>query len=172
MGGLDWNAIGTWVGGIGSAAAAITAVYISRSEANRRKNFSKFLMSRDLERVERITKLMQNLLRYKEVARNLSGEDLSENLSLQKECLKYIAKNSSDFEYFNNSEQLYSFRPMIDSFSILQSEVRSLVDFEDQIKSISDIVGEENADLHFAARTKVIRDALINFNNERKMMGG
>ena len=59
---VDWSLIGTWVGGIGSAAAATVAVFISRNDAKRRKKYSKFLLNLDLERLSNLQGPLEQMI--------------------------------------------------------------------------------------------------------------
>ncbi|MFN7152860.1 MAG: hypothetical protein ACK4OE_04140 [Acidovorax sp.] len=49
---MGWSAIGTWVGGIGAGAAAVAAVWTVRRQEAERSEFAKFLLSRDIGRLE------------------------------------------------------------------------------------------------------------------------
>lgn len=49
---VDWGTLGTWVGGLGAAAAAFAAVWAVRHESQRRKSYSRFLLEQDLRRLD------------------------------------------------------------------------------------------------------------------------
>ena len=153
---VDWSVIGTWVGGIGSAAAAAVAVWISRSDTKRRQKYSKFLLNLDLERVSKLQEPLEQMvksLRAHSYATEIEQFDLRD---VGEKGFKALHSLPSNLEFFGRSEKLFEYGSGGSAFEELNSAVHALLGLADQVSWHLDYIDED-------AAADVIRETLDRF---------
>lgn len=125
---VDWANIGAWVGGIGSAAAAIAAVWIARRDTTKRNKYAQFLFKRDIEKLIQLEVLLRQSAVAMEDLEIHRGEHLDEmTLKLMKDKgFEALGKLQTELEYFGRSDMLFEYNPATEDFAKLQSAIRYL----------------------------------------------
>lgn len=148
---IDWSLIGTWVGGVGSAGAAIAAIFLSKNDAKRRQKYSKFLLQRDLGKLLKLQEQLEDTVKGLRAYLHSSEEDTFGQVGL-----KALRGLSSNLEFFGRSERLFEYDSGGDVFEELNSAVHALLELTDKLS------------LHFADASEdykadVIRETLDRF---------
>lgn len=125
---VDWATIGAWVGGIGSAAAAIAAVWIARRDTTKRKKYAKFLFKRDIEKLIELEKMLRQSAEALEEMAIYHGKHPYETAVKLKRDIGFekLYKLPAELEYFGRSDMLFEYNPTTEDFAKLQSAIRSL----------------------------------------------
>lgn len=130
---VDWNAIGTWVGGVGSILAAVVAILLATRETKRRRGFAKFLLIRDVKRLA----VLVDLLRHS--AEAMSNFATVSHQEEQAEYLRDVGDKGlqalqalpSQLEFFGRSDRLYDFGGTTSDFEELNSAVNVILGLDE-----------------------------------------
>lgn len=154
----DWSAIGaigTWIGGIGALAAAVVAIYIAKRDESQRREFAKFLFSRDLERlslVENSLKAMERKLRLWCDPDDCIRDGARQHYGL---AAKAVRERADEFEYLARSDQQFHFRPNVEILAKLNSYPRRLKRIGE---TVSYLIGEVDEDVAADHLNEMIQD--------------
>ena len=153
---VDWSLIGTWVGGIGSAAAATVAVFISRNDAKRRKKYSKFLLNLDLERLSNLQGPLEQMIESLRAYPFAAEVEQSHLRDLGEVGFKALHQLPSNLEFFGRSERLFEYGNGSSAFEELNSSVNAILGLADLVSWYVDHIDED-------AAADVIRETLDRF---------
>lgn len=127
---IDWANIGTWVGGVGSAAAAIVAIWSSKSETRRRAKYAAFLFRRDVERLTQIEDLLRksaDAMHERGIFGHHQHPDEDELKSDEDAGFRALHSLASQLEYFGRSERLFEYNPGNREFADLEAAVNAIL---------------------------------------------
>lgn len=132
---VDWVGIGAWVAGIGSAGAAIAAVWIALRDTTKRREYAKFLLRRDVERLfvlETMLRQSAEALEDLEIHRGEHPDETTAKL-IRDNGFAALSKLPNELEYFGRSVMLFEYNPATADFVRLQNAIR-------YVQGIPDIV--------------------------------
>lgn len=161
---FDWSAIGavgTWVGGVGAVLAAVIALWIAQRDARQRRKFAEFLFRKDVGRISELLTPLKTMEKHLRNWRTHNENERHDIRSGYSQALQTFEKLVGSFEYLNQSNQQFYFRPQIEVVSRLiamagrlhrlgasATEVRFAVDefvaadyVKDRAQEISSVLG-------------------------------
>lgn len=132
---VDWANLGAWTGGIGSAAAAIVAVWIARRDSSRRRTYAQFLFERDVEKLRLLEISLQqsaDAMEDLEIHRDEHPDETAAKL-IRDHGFSALSKLPLELEFFGRSDMLFEYNPATENFTKLQNAIR-------QVQGIPDLV--------------------------------
>ena len=132
---VDWANIGAWVGGVGSAGAAIAAVWIARRDTTKRRKYAQFLFKRDVEKLSSLEVMLRqsaDAIEDLEIHRGQHPDETTVKL-IRDNGFAALSKLPHELEYFGRSDMLFEYNPATEDFAKLQSAIR-------QVQGIPDLV--------------------------------
>ena len=165
---LDWNAIaavGAWVGGIGSAGAAIAAVWITRRDTAKRRKYAQFLFRRDVERLSELVILLRQSADAIEDLEIHRGEHPDETIVklARDNGFAALSRLPNELEYFSRSDMLFEYDPATEDFAKLRSAIRYVQDIPDIVHVTTDRFDGVAAAGAMMAVVKLLAEALKPF---------
>lgn len=148
---FDWPTIGTWVGGLGSAAAAGVAVWISVRESKRRADYAMFLWKRD---VDMLRPFVSQLIHVAESRIRFEFLDQSDVLFEIKheqehdiwiEFEKKIKILAGKLEVFGRAERLFDLRERGVEFADVERAVNRLLVIDKTADELGNMFGNDAA---------------------------
>ncbi len=137
---FDWATVGTWVGGVGSATAAVVALWLAKRDQKRRESYAKFLFGRDLVRLrglEQVLKKASNALEdlgiFGGAEMPYDEDDLLRIEEHQAAGFRALSGIRLELEYFGRSERLFEYNPGTKDFSDLETVVNGVLKLLDQV---------------------------------------
>lgn len=159
---VDWGTLGTWVGGMGAAAAAFAAVWTVRHGSERRESYSRFLLEQDLDRLDSASESLKIMSDWLGMA-SYEHHETAERVDWDKpyEDAKQRYKNLiREFEYFGNSEQQFVYRPPVAELGKVHVLMRGLNDQLDTIYGLGYHIDEDAAATEAREGAERIRSAV------------
>lgn len=122
---VDWNAIGTWVGGLGSILAAAVAVGLAMKETRRRRDFARYLLTRDVVRLSELAALLRQSANAMNNFSSTSGDDEDAEIlrDIGDKGLQSLTAMPNKLELFGRSDRLYDLGDTSTGFEKLNAAV-------------------------------------------------
>lgn len=154
---FDWATIGTWVGGLGSAAAACAAVWAVKHGVQRRKNFSKYLLKQDVKRLRIIVDYLFSIAEHLDAMKSDDHEFLK--ISFEDVKNKFV-KTLREMEYFGHEAIQFEYHPVSTEFNNLKKLFSTLDDVLGGLETRLHIVDRDAAVMFVKNQAKQLRAAL------------
>lgn len=159
---VNWNAIGAvgaWVSGIGTLLAVWFAICQSQKANNEKKEFAKYLLVRDIQRVKEIK---CSLLKMAEHLGGFNNENKAFSDSARTAFDRVLIKFKEDFdslEYLSSSNQQFFYSPDLDTVS-LASAVNGLSRVPVAVKDLLEERGSIDAAKYLLERGRKLSELL------------
>lgn len=160
---FDWATVGTWIGGIGSTAAAGIALWLAKNDERKRRKYAEFLFKRDVQTLYQVEPLLVKAAAAMEEL-GLFGHHLHPNADLliveRDTGLQAIHGLLDRLEYFGRSERLFEYNPQTVEFANLEAAINAVLGIPtaiDYFMSVSDMMSASDA-VH--KLTKMLTEAL------------
>lgn len=133
---FDWATVGTWVGGLGAAAAAWAAVSTTNKATERRINFAAYLLARD---VEELTAALKKLESIERLLRDYEHPNPNEHAIIKSALIqqrKYFGQSVQQLRYFGSDIEQFEYRPQCIEFAALVNTYKDLLKLNDLIEHL------------------------------------
>ena len=133
---FDWATVGTWIGGLGAAAAAWAAVWAVKQEGKRRAKFAAFLFERDLIELRALVPVLNEFAGCLDEWETPNEDEHALTKNAMKNRKNQIKRVVAQLKYFSSEAEQFEYRPKCQAFYALRSMYEELLTLDDDIQEV------------------------------------